>query len=1130
MKSLPPSTLSQLDSSALPEEVIAGLFDRNPLPMWIYDLQTLAFLAVNDAAIERYGYAREEFLAMTIADIRPPEDVPALRRNVATVGDTLDRAGTWRHLRKDGSLIHVEITSYPLNFLNQRAELVIAYDVSRQVADESNLNRLLELERIIAGVARQLYQQNDLDKVIDNALGLMGRFGNASRAYLFRFDNTDQTMHNSHEWCNEGVEVQKPDLQSLPMADFDWSMRQMLAGETLSIPDVSVLPDDAANERAILQSQDIKSLIMVPVPSGDETGGFLGFDDVITAGPWDERAIRLLEMAAELIGAAIQRRKDREALALSARQLQSVMRSAAHFVFYRLSIDTTAEHQARVDFVTDSIRDIVGIDPAAPFHMWFEHVHPDDLQALEVKNARAAGEGTALDTTIRMHHADDDNWRWIRVVSNPVRNAAGVVTNYNGILLDVSDMVEAAQALEAERDFAEAVMDTVGALIVVLDREGRIVQFNRACETLTGYDFEEVRGRPVWDLLLLTEERDAVRAVFSGIKRLPEQSHHENHWLSKDGRKLLIDWSNTAITGPGGELLYAIATGIDITGRRQAEGTVRKLSSAVEQAANGIVIIDHEGIVEYANPAYADIRGLPADALLGEPAEFLGTRTDHDAERDPMWREMIEGRTWRGEVERQNRVGRSCWLAISVSPVRNPEAETMHYAVLVEDITQIKNAQRDLERMATFDPLTGLPNRRLFRDRLSHSLEAIHRHGERLALLYLDLDNFKRINDSLGHDIGDILLVEVAQRLEHTVRREDTVARLGGDEFVIVVRLNDDNFDVGRLAQKLLTRVREPIVAAQHEVVITASIGITFAPDDSLDPGTLLRNADLAMYRVKARGRDAYGYFEGRMNVEAARRLSMEGELRQAFNAGIIQSYFQPIIRLQDMRIVGFEALARWPHPEYGFIPPDQFIPVAEDCGLILPLGEHLLERAAEELLTLRAALAGDLYVAVNLSARQTYDARLFETIVAIVKRTGLPPEGLRLELTESLLMRDFMVTGTLLQRLREHLGTRIAIDDFGTGYSSLSYLKRLPIDALKVDRSFVQDIPEDSSDMEITSAVIAMARALHKDVIAEGVETPAQLEYLQSQGCGFGQGYLLGRPAPPAQFADSPLYVPVDG
>lgn len=1127
----PPSTsLSQLDTTALPGEVVASLFDRNPLPMWIYDLRTLAFLAVNDAAIERYGYTREEFLGMTIADIRPPEDLPALHRNIATVGSTLDRAGTWRHLRKDGNLIHVEVTSYPLDFLNRRAELVIAYDVSRQVADESNLNRLLELERIIAGISRQLYQRNDLDGVIDDALALMGRFSCASRAYLFQFDSDAQSMCNSHEWCADGVEPQKSQLQTLPTEDFEWSMRQLLAGETLSIPEVSALPEDAVNEREILQLQDIKSLIMVPMPSGDQIGGFLGFDNVIAPGQWDERAIRLLEMAAELIGAAIQRRQDREALALGARQLQSVMRSAAHFVFYRLSIDGNAAHNASIDFVTDSIRDIIGIDPAAPFHTWFEHVHPDDLPALEAENARAAAKGAALDTTVRMRHAVDGDWRWIRVVSNPVRGNDGVVANYNGIMLDVSDMVEATQALKAERDFAEAVMDTVGALIIVLDHDGRIVQFNRACETLTGYDFEEVNGRHVWDLFLLPEERDDVRKVFTGIRRLPEQSRHENYWLSKDGGKLLIEWSNTAILGPDGEFLYGIGTGIDITERRQAESTVRKLSSAVEQAANGVVIIDREGMVEYVNPAYAEISGEPAEKLLGRPAEFLGSRIDHDTERDPMWREICEGRTWRGELERQDRVGRSCWLAISVSPVRNPKAETTHYAVLVEDVTRIKNAQRDLERMATFDSLTSLPNRRLFRDRLSQSLEGIRRQGQRLALLYLDLDNFKRVNDSLGHDVGDNLLREVALRLEHTVRREDTVARLGGDEFVILIRLRDDSFDIGRLAQKLLARVREPIIAAEHEVVITASIGITFAPDDSLDPGTLLRNADLAMYRVKARGRDAYGYFEGRMNIEAARRLNMEGELRQAFDAGTIQPYFQPIVRLEDLRIVGFEALARWPHPERGFIPPDQFIPVAEDCGLIIPLGEHLLERAAEELLALHAALSADLYVAVNLSARQTYDARLFDIIVAIIERTGLPPGNLRLELTESLLMRDFTFSGTLLQRLREHFGTRIAIDDFGTGYSSLSYLKRLPIDTLKVDRSFVKDIPGESSDIEITSAIIVMARALNMDVIAEGVETPAQLEFLQAQGCGFVQGYLLGRPAPPSEFIDGPLYVPVNG
>ena len=1116
--------LAQLDISALPGEVVASLFDRNPLPMWIYDLQSLAFLAVNDAAVERYGYSREDFLAMTIADIRPSDDIEALHRNIAAVGDSIDRAGTWRHVKKDGELIHVEITSYPLDFLARRAELVIAYDVSRQVADEANLSRLLELERIIASISRRLYELSDLDAAIDEALSLIGRFSGASRAYLFCFDLDTQFMYNSHEWCALDVEPHKAQLQALSTADFRWSLEPISAGETLSVPDVSALPDAAKNEREILQRQAIKSLILVPLPGGANISGFLGFDNVFKAGPWDERATHLLEIAAELIGAAMQRRKDREALAFSAQQLQSVMRSAEHFVFYRLSVDPSAAHHAQVEFVTDSLREIVGVDPAAPFQAWFEHVHPDDVPRLEAENEAAAAQGQGLDITIRMRPPERQSWRWIRVVSNPVRDVQGVVTHFNGILLDVSDTVNAAQALKAERDFAAAVMDTVGALIVVMDRDGRIVQFNRACESLTGYDFDEVKDQFVWDFLILPEEREGVQQVFTGLKRLPRQSHYENYWLSKDGRKLLIEWSNTAILDSDGKLRYAIATGIDITERRQAESTVRKLSGAVDQTANGIVIVNREGIVEYANPAYAEIRGEPPEHLLGKPAEFLGSRSSHGGEHALIWQHMLEGKTWRGELERQKHDGGSCWLALTVSPVRNPVSETTHYVVHVEDITRLKDAQRDLERMATFDPLTALPNRRLFRDRLSHALDGIERYGHRLALLYLDLDNFKRVNDSLGHDVGDMLLREVAQRLGHTVRREDTVARLGGDEFVILVQLSDDTFDVGRLAQKLLLRVREPIIAAQHEVVITASIGITFAPSDSLDPGILLRNADLAMYRVKGRGRDAYGFFEGRMNLEAARRLSMEGELRRAFKDERIQPYFQPIIRLQDLRIVGFEALARWPSPEQGFVPPDQFIPVAEECGLILPLGEYLLERSAEHLVLLRRALDDDLYVAVNLSARQTYDARLFDQIVAILERTGLPPEGLRLELTESLLMRDVAVTGTLLQRLREHLGTRVAIDDFGTGYSSLSYLKQLPIDALKVDRSFVKDVPDDPNDMEITAAVIVMARALNKDVVAEGVETRAQLDFLRAQGCGFAQGYLLGRPAPPQQFAEGPL------
>ena len=296
-----------------------------------------------------------------------------------------------------------------------------------------------------------------------------------------------------------------------------------------------------------------------------------------------------------------------------------------------------------------------------------------------------------------------------------------------------------------------------------------------------------------------------------------------------------------------------------------------------------------------------------------------------------------------------------------------------------------------------------------------------------------------------------------------------------------------------------------------------------------MDPGILLRNADLAMYRCKNSGRDGYEYFEGQMNLDASRRLSMEAELRQALKMGHIEAYFQPIVCLDDRRIVGFEALARWLHPQQGLILPGQFIPVAEDCGLILPLGEYLLERAAEQVLRMQREHRADLYVAVNVSARQAHDAKLADLIMDVLRRTGLPAEALHLEITESLLMKDFNVTRKLLEHLRKRLGTRVAIDDFGTGYSSLSYLKKLPIDTLKIDRSFVNDIPTDEHDMEITSAIIAMAQALKKEVVAEGIETPAQLDFLLAQGCDYGQGYLFGRPAAPDEYINKSLTIAFD-
>ena len=1030
-----------------------------------------------------------------------------------------------RHRRRDGSQVDIEYCTHPFEYDGRHALLGIACDVSDRIRTEAELQTLLELERVISNISRQMFETEDPDTGVNEALAQMGTFSNAGRAYLFRFDLPAGRMHNTHEWCAPGVAPQIELLQDLSTETFAWTAGQILQGKTISVPDVETLPAEAANDQDILRQQEIKSLIMVPVHTGEAVTGFLGFDNVVAAVAWEESTQRLLEVAAELIGAALCRQRDRLALQASASQMDAIMRSAGHFVFYRLRADAKAAHGAQVEFVSDSIRDILGVPPDAPYETWFLHVHEEDQPRLEAANARAAAEDTGLDLTLRMYHPGRGEWRWIRAVSNPSRDPDGEVNHFNGFLLDVTDMVEASRELKSERDFANAVMDTVGALVVVVDELGHIVRFNRACEIATGYRFEEVRGRRVWDFLLRESERTAVQGIFSRVKADALPNRYENYWVTRDGQEILISWSNTSIRDDAGNLRYGIATGIDITQRRQAEGALRKLSSAMEQTTSGVVILDAYGLIEYANPAYAALSGREIGELIGRPAPFLGTPDMATPEQSRIWKHMLAGKTWRGELKRERDGGRPSWALVTVSPVRSPQQEGNHFAALVEDVTELKRTQENLEHLASFDTLTNLPNRRLFLDRLELAIKHAHRHSQRIALLYLDLDNFKRVNDSLGHDVGDQLLCEVAQRLTACLREEDTVARLGGDEFVVLLQEVDDALEAEIVASKILDRLSQPVRSSGHEVVISASIGITLAPDDARDPGTLLRNADMAMYRAKGHGRGSFEYFEDSMNLEVSRRLSLEAELRHAIEAGQIQPYFQPIVRLSDMRIVGFEALARWQHASEGFVPPLEFISVAHESGLIISLGENLLREAARQIQRLNEAHDdSNLYVAVNLSADQARAAGLRKVIRDILRETCLPPEAVRLEITENLLMDDFDVAGKLLQNLQQDLSTPIAIDDFGTGYSSLSYLRRLPLDTLKIDRSFVHDIPADQNDMEITAAIIAMAHALNKEVVAEGVENEQQLDFLRQHGCDFGQGYFFGRPLPPEAFLDASL------
>jgi len=437
-----------------------------------------------------------------------------------------------------------------------------------------------------------------------------------------------------------------------------------------------------------------------------------------------------------------------------------------------------------------------------------------------------------------------------------------------------------------------------------------------------------------------------------------------------------------------------------------------------------------------------------------------------------------------------------------------------HYVGVFSDISSIKRSEEELNRLAYHDVLTGLPNRLLLLDRINHAIRRAARSGGRFAVLFIDLDRFKNINDTLGHQTGDALLNTVAERIQKRLRAEDTLSRLGSDEFLLLMEDITNEQQAAHLARDLLRLLSQPYHVAGHDIFLSASIGISLHPEDGDDAETLIKHADTAMYRAKEGGRNGYQFYTREQSVAAFQRFSLEAALHRALERGEFELHYQPQQTLSSGRITAMEALVRWRHPELGLIPPDQFIPVAEDTGLILPIGEWVLETACREALRCRQLCGEELTVAVNLSPLELQRGDPVGRIRRVLEETGLPARLLELEITESSAMHRGEDSIAMLHEL-DALGVRIAIDDFGSGYSNLGYLKKLPVSTLKIDRVFVRDLPDDNEDAAITRAIVALGHSLNLQVLAEGVETRAQRDFLLAQGCDMMQGYLLSKPLP---------------
>jgi diguanylate cyclase (GGDEF)-like protein/PAS domain S-box-containing protein len=677
---------------------------------------------------------------------------------------------------------------------------------------------------------------------------------------------------------------------------------------------------------------------------------------------------------------------------------------------------------------------------------------------------------------------------------------------------------EAARAVPGACALATQVkiLDHIHESVISMDLAGYITGWNRSAEQLFGYTADEAIGRHI---LFLYADPDADDDSEGFQDALLEHGGRELEVRRrrKSGEVFWASLQLSLMRDDNGEPCSLIGYLSDITARVEAEKTMRLQSRIFEHSKESILITDAQRRILSVNPAFGEITGYAEEEVIGKNPEILRSEKHPPDFYEAMWLHVEHEGSWHGEVwtRRKGGVDFPSWASISL--VRNREGQISNYFSIFTDITERKEAEERIHYLAYYDGLTDLPNRALLYKLIDQALIEARRSRLHGAILFVDLNRFKPINDTLGHAIGDALLRQAAERLRRTVRNEDVVARLGSDEFVVAL------FDIARrehaavVAQKLLAALDAPFWIEGHELKLGAAIGISVYPRDGFDTESLLRMADIAMYRAKQLGQDGYAFYSHEMNQRALDRLKIESGLRHGIENDELLLYYQPKVDIASGRIVGAEALVRWQHPERGMVPPGEFIPIAEESGLVVRLSAWVLEAALRQARLWQDAGLPALKIAVNLSARD-FSPTLAERIKALLASHGVPPQWLELEITEGMLTHSSDEVIEMMDAIAAQ-GVTLSLDDFGTGYSSLSYLKRFPIDTLKIDQSFVRGIPHDGNDCAIAGAIVSMAQRLGHRVIAEGVETADQLGFLRSLGCQEIQGYYFSPPVPPEKF-----------
>ncbi|WP_439862129.1 EAL domain-containing protein [Pseudomonas sp. MBLB4136] len=838
---------------------------------------------------------------------------------------------------------------------------------------------------------------------------------------------------------------------------------------------------------AAAQAENVQTpFILLTGQGDDELDAYaidMGASDYLVKGQFDGRSL------ARSIRYALSRAQSRSALSDSQSRYRLLFDANPQpmYVFHRESLAFLAVNQKMLDVYGYSQEEFAGMTVL-------------DIRPAEERSRLLTASGQLIEASPL---AEDRPWahslkggRQILVEVTWSEIDFNGLPAYLALVKDVTEQVRSReQAQRKDRAFRQLLTDSRDAMLVV-DSGNRVRYANPAAEELLGENFAHLQDQHL-DLPVTSGQLREIRVPLAGGKALDaEVQCSQSEWDGQQMRLLTLR---------------------DIGARIESEKQLRVLRRSLEATYNGALICDAQASdlpIIYANPAFERITGYSADEVLGRNCRFLqGSERDQPG-IDEIRLGLKEIRETHVVLRNFRKDGTPFWNALYIAPVPDEQGNITHFIGIQNDISEQKNFEAQLAYNASHDVLTGLPNRSLLEDRLTQGCQISLRYQRSLAVMFIDLDGFKPVNDSMGHSAGDQILVEVARRMNQQVRPGDTVARLGGDEFIVILPDLAREEDALLVADRIIASIAQPYKVGGIEMHITASLGITLSDGTTEPPTELIQQADLAMYKAKQQGRNNYQWYTQDLNQRVNERVTLRNELQKAIEAEAFQLYYQPQIDGRSGRVVGYEALLRWQHSELGFISPAQFVPVAEDTGQIIPLSEWVLSTACRQARALLDKGWSGCVMAVNISPIQFQRSGFVDTVRAVLEETGLPPELLELELTESVLLDNAERAIFVLHALKD-LGVSLAIDDFGTGFSSLNYLKRLPIDKIKIDRSFVQEVISDSTDAAISLGIISMAHHLKLKVVAEGVETEPQYAFLKKNHCNQFQGFYFAKPMP---------------